>query len=709
MILNLTQIIVIALVIIGFSITVYLVVKNLKTQCSDTDTYNEKTKRCEPVCEEDSDKPIYDPDTNTCMECKPGETKSKDGICGSCTSSQSHCGDKCYNPNTHKCIGNNKICLKSEEVCGSECYNKDTHKCICLSKDGEECSDGDTKIVCKINESACGDKCYDTGKQTCDVDSHTLCDKDKSYHDGTKCCAKHQRPYQDKCVDCGEELCGGTCCDGKECCNGNCCDNSNGEFCKNGICCKEGEINAGGICCKKGEINAGGICCKKGDINCKGKCCDGSCCGDTCCKQECCGGICCDAKDGVNYSCVKDTCCPTNKVVNDKNGNVMCCDGDDKVISKDGKRCVIGCGNEECDLDNQFCASVVDKDSKTQYSCANNKGCSTSPIGYDPILTNGGKNIVDKDNNPIPFCKVSIGGVDKYYTVKNSPGVIGALNRDSYYTLKGKECNKGDCLNTIKENGNIFSQYNESTKKCSTVYDCNKILPDYKDARDDEKCPITNQGSFSNRCCVDKDGKVTGQVCPEGYFCENGECIAGYGFDKSKNSKDCSKIYDPEWFTHHNKFYNTIKDCRKEQAKNMTLNCGTDCNSNCSSKSVKSCKKNNKPCKYPTWDKEITGKDELTCWNENIPTICYERGDWTSKNGHFPKEWYHGEIGNWWNYISDNNGVRYKQGTCGHGTHCTKEHNSKYSGGSKPCVFYPDGDPYCVTKNRIDRYFNWKC
>ena len=67
-------------------------------------------------------------------------------------------------------------------------------------------------------------------------------------------------------------------------------------------------------------------------------------------------------------------------------------------------------------------------------------------------------------------------------------------------------------MNTIKENGNIFSQCNEATKKCCTVYDCNKILPEYKHARDDEKCPITSQGSFSNRCCVDKDGKVTGQV-----------------------------------------------------------------------------------------------------------------------------------------------------------------------------------------------------
>lgn len=713
MILNLTQIIVIALVIIGFSITVYLVVKNLKTQCSGTDEYSSENKRCQPQCDENSDKPIYDPKSNTCMECKPGETKSKDHICGLCTSSQMHCGDKCYDPNTHNCI-DNKICLKSEELCGSECYNKDTHKCICLGKDGEEeCSDGDIKILCKNSESVCDDKCYDTGKQTCDIDSHTLCDKDKSYNDGTKCCLKHQRPYEDrKCIDCAEELCSGTCCDGKECCNGNCCDNSKGEFCKEGICCKKDEINVNGICCKKGEINAGGICCKKGDINCNGKCCDGKeCCGDTCCKEECCGGICCDAKDGVNYSCVNDTCCPTNKVVNDKNGNVMCCHGKDKVISKDGKSCVIGCGDEECDLDNQFCASVVDKDGITQYSCANNKGCSTSAIAYDPILTNNGENIVNKDDVPIPFCKVSIGGVDKYYTVKNSPGVTGALNRDSYYKLEDKECNKGDCLNTIKEKGNIFSQYNEATKKCYTEYDCNKLLPDYKDARDDEKCPITKDGKFSDRCCVDKDGKVTGQVCPEGRFCYNGVCATSYAFDKSQNSKDCSGIYGPEW---KGKRYNTIKECRKEEAKNMTINCKSDCNPDYKFEYIryKSYNKNDRPCKYPIWDKKITGKDELTCWNENIPTICYERSDWTSKNGDFPKEWTEGDMDSWWSHVNYSKGTTYHQSKCKHTnshTRCNKQPNSKYSGKSNYCFGHKYRSPYCVTKNSIDPFFNWKC
>jgi hypothetical protein len=544
-------------------------------------------------------------------------------------------------------------CRADEKQCGDTCYDYKVNKCI----NGE--------LICKIAEESCGDTCYDPKESVCD--SEKICNKDKSIDNNKKCCPpdKHPDKCNTICTDCPVPLC-----------------------VEGGQCCGEDKTCCGKNCCKKGEDCTNGICCKKGQINCNGKCCSGT----------CCNGTCCESKDGVTEKCVDNACCPTNKVVK-KDNKDYCCIGDKKIVSN-GK-CVISCGSKPCNLDDQFCAETVDKNGNKQYSCANKTGCSRSDIAYDPILTVKGKNILDKDNTPVPFCKVNENGVDKFYTTKNSPGVTGVLtyNRDSYFKLNG-DCTEGDCFHNITEQGKIFNKYDENNKKCSIVYDCDKLLPDFRTSRDDQKCPIKTDKGFSERCCID-NGNLTGQICPEGYFCENGQCITGYGFDKTKNNKDCSKILDTEWSINNNRqVYNTIKECRLNNASEMPISCTSG--------------------KIGTWNQNLTGQDKLICWNTKIPTICYDRPDWTNENKHFPKAWrsdnyndgsgWQGNIADYWHQVRRKKGVQWTHHHCGSTRSCNKETNPKFSGDhvKKGCV-KSGGYPKCTTKSRLDPYFNWKC
>lgn len=73
--LNITQLVMLIIVIISFSLIIYFVVKSLKQKCDVDYTYDKKLKRCQPVCKDDL--PFYDSQKNICLECPQNISENK--------------------------------------------------------------------------------------------------------------------------------------------------------------------------------------------------------------------------------------------------------------------------------------------------------------------------------------------------------------------------------------------------------------------------------------------------------------------------------------------------------------------------------------------------------------------------------------------------------------------------------------------------------
>jgi len=73
--LNITQLVMLIIVIISFSLIIYFVVKSLKQKCDIDYTYDKKLKRCKPVCKDDL--PFYNSQKNICLECPENISESK--------------------------------------------------------------------------------------------------------------------------------------------------------------------------------------------------------------------------------------------------------------------------------------------------------------------------------------------------------------------------------------------------------------------------------------------------------------------------------------------------------------------------------------------------------------------------------------------------------------------------------------------------------
>lgn len=202
------------IVIISIGMIIYIFSGNNKTQCSVGEKYNATSKRCEPICT--SNKPYYDKNSNTCLECPSGHRKDADGKCTACKVGSSPCGDACYDTSSSKCLAGNIVC-SNDKV-----YNKDGSEKCCdkgtipfpPSSDDQHCVSCDTAICpegqcCKKGQKCCGSNCCDAGQKCCD--NKLCCDK------GQLCCG-------DTCCEEGQECCGNVCCDdGQTCVNGSCC------------------------------------------------------------------------------------------------------------------------------------------------------------------------------------------------------------------------------------------------------------------------------------------------------------------------------------------------------------------------------------------------------------------------------------------------------------------------------------------------------
>ena len=81
------------IVLISIGMIIYIFSKNNKPQCGVGEKYDATNKRCQPICT--PNKPYYDKDSNTCLECPSGQHKDADGQCTSCKDGSSPCGNVC--------------------------------------------------------------------------------------------------------------------------------------------------------------------------------------------------------------------------------------------------------------------------------------------------------------------------------------------------------------------------------------------------------------------------------------------------------------------------------------------------------------------------------------------------------------------------------------------------------------------------------------
>jgi len=263
---DITKIIILVIIIIGFITAILLLRNSINKNCTSGDIYDDKLKKCRIDCSG-----LTNMSYNS----------SQDKCVPNCLDGQVFCGATCIN-NNQKCLGPNQdiICNLNEDLCGQVCYNKDTQYCIddtvydkqkvckydpdnsknnIICKKDEQCSQDNTKCI-QCDKALCKDICCKTGEYCNNDGTCATCQKDQIVC-GAFCCDKGYKCDGKECVKCDADLCNNKCCDNdQKCTDDGCCNNDNvfidseqkKRCCKNPLC--------GGKCCDSNLECNGGEC-----------------------------------------------------------------------------------------------------------------------------------------------------------------------------------------------------------------------------------------------------------------------------------------------------------------------------------------------------------------------------------------------------------------------------------------------------------------
>jgi hypothetical protein len=123
-----------------------------------------------------------------------------------------------------------------------------------------------------------------------------------------------------------------------------------------------------------------------------------------------------------------------------------------------------------------------------------------------------------EDPPQIPVC----GDGNKLYSVRDPDGDVTLSARQSW-TKQNKyspaDCNEINCKAKIMGPGVDKITWLQGTKTCEATNDCSQLLP-----KNDGTCQLKHN---KQSCCF-AGGRFTGQICPDGMICDNGECGTGY-------------------------------------------------------------------------------------------------------------------------------------------------------------------------------------
>ena len=345
----------------------------------------------------------------------------------------------------------------------------------------------------------CGDNQHvETDSNTCECDTGSIPNTD-----GTSGCKAQCRNDETPCGNiCANNLTQ-TCIDGVICSNNKVCGPVDSRVCcpENKVC--DSSTNACIESCPTGQSKCGEICCNNGDCDSNGKCCpldhkdkDGK-----CCDAVTCGGI----------------CCPTDQ---------SCQSGE----------CKINCGDTYCKGDDtEECLSVNDQTGKsTSKKFCHVKECNWlgSDIDYTPQDYNTEASLDVGIVSPVITCKNPKDNKKYVCSIPDLSKTSRIIDKDPNNKVSFGKCKPEDCWNKSVGRGYYETSFDIDSRKCEGTFNCN-ILP--KVGSEDCKCPFTDK----TKCCKDKDGKFTGQVCDKGECDSEGNCVSGYNCVPSGGKQTC--------------------------------------------------------------------------------------------------------------------------------------------------------------------------
>ena len=298
-------------------------------------------------------------------------------------------------------------------------------------------------------------------------------------------------------------------------------DNSIDLYTCNSVPCSSNKTPCGDVCCNSDSCINNKICCSEEDNN---EICDnGSCCPkDSTGNSNCCGNNCCDSKN--NEVCMNGKCVVKCKYP-DSNGNDIYCTPD--TNSESGQYCI-----------NVTNSNPIVNNGQNYSYCGNNK-CLFDTVNYDPANVTGPGY---KDSEGLPVCKTSDG---KLYSYIPQGGITDALSRTEYspfYNKTVKNCSASDCDARLKEHGVLNVNVNQIENGCNATFDCNTVLE-----TNPSTCPF---GTMNPQCCYSSGdpNSFTGQVCPSGQIANLNsttgkcDCIYGWGCFEGTNGNVCDVV-----------------------------------------------------------------------------------------------------------------------------------------------------------------------
>jgi hypothetical protein len=400
-------------------------------------------------------------------------------------------GNKTFSAQYNKCI----------PPCGPNGYNPDTDECNQCSI-GLEFIDGNCQPKCGDGETRCGDECYDPDKGSCIDDKKCM---------NTGC----QHSYTDTSG------------------NEKCCESCVGK-----------DTNGFPLCCPAGQIvdEKTGTCATCGE---------GAMCGNTCMssKQTCCGDKIYDKQLG--YSCdTHSNYCDSSSIVNGlccanavaTQPSTRCC-AKDQIVSDDGY-CSTKCGTDVCFPDGgaggktSICSTFTDTTGKEISKCISNS-CGVRP-GEVANLRYLHNNLYASGANPgVPTC----GDGDAQFFCSGTNDNITRLENNVQMDLDPKKCISGNCSKTMAELMGTYDVNYSTTGACTAKIDCSKYGT-VKDDCESEAVKNAIANVPADAICLDINGKMTGQICPDDKACvvdTTGavSCINGFVV---RSSADPSKL-----------------------------------------------------------------------------------------------------------------------------------------------------------------------
>ena len=399
----------------------------------------------------------------------------------------------------------NKEC---REICtdGAKWY-PEVRKCLPCPPNytpAPNCPDG-CREICNNEQTACDCTCILPSQQTCIDRKPCLiaksCGKPKETRiQGVFEVSPSPSPYH------GETCCG----DGEKC------DPDSGKCIK----CGANDVVCKGVCCGEHQsCSKDGACCDTDKI-----CKDGTCCSTTACQAPnsalTCGG------------CCGNKCCPPDQ---------FCEEGTCKTPCGGGG----GQPRKFCDPDTQTCETATKNG--TQGAWCITKGCEWGTLTYDPENQKAGDDVIN-----------TCGAGTRVVSCRNSE-LTGPFTKQAISSQDAsstRDCTLDDCyFRTADEKGVDNVKFDGKT--CTASFDCQKYLDTCGN------CPYGPETGDQGACCENPTGGFTGQICPPGQICLNGNCIYGWQcVTHSASEKDCEVVTTKPGPTVS--VYTSLGECQKD-------------------------------------------------------------------------------------------------------------------------------------------------